>query len=584
MLLICPRCQNTYTFDDQAYAQQGAMCQNCMEPLVPCQDGNYAQNAQWGNDAQWGNQPQYQQNDAQWGNQPQYQNDAQWGNQPQYQNDAQWGNQPQYQNDAQWGNQPQYQNDAQWGNQPQYQNDAQWGNQPQYQDDAQWGNQPQYQDDAQWGNSSQGPSDAQWGNQPQAQMPAATPAPQAYAGSERTVALDLDEFNANADFDQLSEGHGPSPIASDDGWSNNPPTEVGNAHETVALLDSIQPRPSGQIVVGSQSPEVSSAGMTRQIDLKDVEDMYGDKGTFARNFIPSINIKYFIIAGAAAAVAIIIFIVVLIIANKEEKPDLDIAKDGSIIVAGTQQEEPLTFKEIADATKSSIAGITIFEGNNVSEGFIVGASENTGIILNNKKLVSLSELSNGDLFNDTVFKYAEDNKSSDIRQPFILLLDETLPISVAYRLMYTLAPTRHPILLGGITPNGNVTTIEIAPYEWPEHDHFIYSMEATPNTSLKITRKDITLRRTTENADPLSIKEDGTAMTELVDEIRAGKLIFDNINPALAKFRQTGQSSLLIESDGDITISTFLNVALKIQGDPNIPNVKKLLLKEVPLR
>ncbi len=560
MLLICPRCQNTYTFDDQAYAQQGAMCQNCMEPLVPCQDGDYAQNAQWG--------------DAQWGNQPQYPNDAQWGNQPQYQNDAQWGNQPQYQNDAQWGNQPQYQNDAQWGNQPQYQNDAQWGNQPQYQNDAQWGNQPQYQDDA------------QWGNQPQAQMPAATPAPQAYAGSERTVALDLDEFNANADFDSL-ESHGPKPIAIGDGWSNNPPTEMGEAHETVAMLESVAPnapRPAGQIVVGSQSPEVSSAGMTRQIDLKDVEDMYGDKGTFVRNFFSSINTKYFIIAGAAAAVAVIIFVVVLIIANKEEKPDLDIAKDGSIIVAGSQKDEPLSFKEIAETTKSSIKGITLFEGNDVSEGILIGASEDTGVIYNNQKVIALSDLTNGNAFNDAIFKFAEDNKSADSRIPIILLLDETLPINVAYRLMYTLAPTRHPILIGGTTPSGAITTIEITPYEWPEHDHFIYSMEAAPNTSLKITRKDITLRRTSENAEPLTVTENGTGVMELVDEIRAGKILFDNITPALAKFRQTGQNSILLEPDGDITVGTFISVALKIQGDPSIPNIKKLLLKEVPLR
>ncbi|MBQ1267375.1 MAG: hypothetical protein IIY06_11580 [Proteobacteria bacterium] len=557
------------------YAQQGAVCQNCMEPLVPAQNG-------YGNDAQWGNQPQYG-NGAQWGNQPQYGNDAQWGNQPQYGNDAQWGNQPQYGNDAQWGNQPQYGNDAQWGNQPQYGNDAQWGNQPQYGNDAQWGNQPQYNagtpaeqvnmktvgldiDDIEHFTGGGAPS-----------------APPKYEGSERTVALDLSDVdtssadandwgNSGGEWNESNRG-GAATVALDAPDFSNLPTPSSPSPQAAA---------AGQIIIGQALPNKGNDQMTHQIDLRDVEKMYGTKsGNPIVMFYRSLPKLAFIISGALIGLALIGIIVTAIIVNQPEKVEHEITSDGEIVVKGTPAK-PLTFKEIAAQTKANIPNSIPLSTDDIKEGILIGVSESAGILYNNNKVMSLDEFKDSDAFNQKLYTYAHADRDTPSQIPIILLVDGSLPMSTIYRLMYTLGPTRRQILIGGSTSTG-VSAVSIEPLDWPDHETYIYSYEMAPNTQLKITRSDLVLRRSNDKGEPLMLNEANEPIFELRDEFLGGKVIYTNIQPALSGLKSAKQQSIRITTDGNVKVEQFINIVLHIQGDRENPNVQKLLLDTVPL-
>ena len=554
MLLICPRCQNTYTIDDQVYAQQGAVCQTCMEQLVPCQDNGYNPNAQWGQDAQWGGQ--------------QYGQDARWGGQ-QYGQDAQWGGQ-QYGQDAQWGNQPQQQ----------YGQDAQWGGQ-QYGQDAQWGQ--QYGQDAQWGNQPQMPADAQWGNQ-QVMGGSASPAPDApgnpapvYASNERTVALDLDDISAQMPSLEAQNSASKAAAGSDnDGWGDMP---APNAAPSFSVN-----RSGNQVVVGSPLPAQATNGMTHQIDLKDVEEMYGDKGTFIRNFFKSLSKKHFIIAGASAGAALILFIIVTIVATRPEKIEYDINRDGEIVEKGTA-ERPLSFQEMVAQTKTAIPSLHPMEGERVEKGVLIGASSDAGIIYNNKKIASVDEItkSGAPQFSSAIFDAAQKDKTG-LEVPFIILVDSSLSMSAVYRLMYSLGPVGRTLELGGSTSSG-VTTLPVFPYEWPSHDMFDYPAESTPSVQVKVTRTDIILRRTPKNAsEPLLVTAEGEKLTEVTGQILGAKIVSDNIPIALSRLKSTKQGDILITTDGDVSLGTFLNVVKYIIGDKDMPNVQRFLLETVPLR
>ncbi len=604
MLLICPRCQNTYTLDDQIYAQQGALCQTCMEPLVPMQDNGYDQNAQWGNqpqyDAQWGNQPQ---GDAQWGNQPQY--DAQWGNQPQA--DAQWGNQPQA--DAQWGNQPQY--DAQWGNQPQA--DAQWGNQPQA--DAQWGNQPQY--DAQWGNQPQadaqwGGQQAQWGNQPnqnqwggqQAQWGNAPQQGNGYdpmptlglnedaiqsqsqvpnynnGNNERTVALDLADVPDPAALMEAKPAN-PAPVptnpSDDEGWGDAWGGEMPSKNPPKPAAPVI---PANQTVVGTPMMNMGNDQKTRQIDCKDVQRLYGDKVNPILEFYRSLPKKALYIAGGILAFALIIMIFIIVDANQPEKIERDITADGDIVIKGTP-EKPITFKEIVAKTKAAIPSIMPLDGPDADTGIVIGISKETGVTYNNNKIASLSDFQTRSAFISKIYQAVMDDKETPSEQPIILLFEESIPMSTVYQTLYSFYPTRRQVLLGGTTTTG-ITTLEISPGDWPDHDGFVYLSDAPANTQLKVTLVDMTMRRTATE-DSLMINEEGEPIYELRDSIRGGKVYFQELVPALAKFRAAKQTSILLTTDGDVNIGLILTIAQKVYGDPGNPNVKRILLDTVPL-
>lgn len=559
MLLVCPRCQNTYTLDDQIYAQQGALCQTCMEPLVPMQDNGYDQGAQWGNQPQYGS-------DAQWGNQPQYGNDAQWGNQPQYGNDAQWGNQPQYGNDAQWGNQPQYGSDAQWGNQPLNGNDAQWGNQPV---NGQWGQQAQWNQGGQ-ANGGYDPMPT-LGLDEQAIGSMSSETPVNYSDSnERTVAL---EIGVPAPAAQESM------MADDDGWGD----AWGGEGAVPSKKEVPAAPPVSRQVIGSPMVNMGNDQKTRQIDAKMVQKMYGDRLNPVSEFFKSLP-------NSAIVSSIVMILLVfggcgyVVYENvlRPEKIERDITADGDIVIAGTAAK-PETFKEIAAKTKAAIPSIKPFDGQPIDAGIVIGISDDTGVIYNNKKITSLDTLETSSAFVKELYEAAAADHDTPIEQPIVLFFDETLPMSVAYRALYSLGPTRRKVLIGGTTATG-VTAIEFNPSDWPDHEGFIYGAEPPANTQIKITREDILMRRTSANNEALLIDEDGNEHFDLRDHILGGKIVLQNINGGLAKLRAVKHPSILLTTDGDVTVGTFLTIALQVYGDINTPNVKKLLLDQVPLR
>ena len=541
MLLICPRCQSTYTIDDQMYAQQGAACQNCMEPLVPSQNG--------------------------------YGNNAQWGSQPQYGNDAQWG-QPQYGNDAQWGSQPQYGNDAQWGSQPQ------WGNQPQ------WENQPQYGGAAEQAQMKTVGLDLDEVDKFAGGEAASAPK---YEGNERTVALDLDDIQSETDMSDWGNGNshadeGVATMALDaPNFSNMPhgPNVSGVPAPPTAGTS------SAQIVVGNAMPGQGNNQLTHLIDIGDIDDIYGSNSLnpFIM-FYRSLPKMAFIISGALLGLALLGLIISLIVASQPEKVEHDINAAGDIVVKGTP-EKPLTFKEIAAKTKINIPDAIPLESfDDAQEGILIGVSESTGILYNNQKVMSLDEFTSTDAFNDKLFQYASADHDTPVQIPIILFIDGSLTMNVVYRLMYTLGPTRRPIYIGGSTSTG-ISTFTISPFEWPEHENHLYSMESPSNTQLKITNSDLTLRRlskkATETMEPLMDNTDGEKIYELRDEFLGGKIIYTNIRPALGHLRSKHQRSIQIKTDGNVKLSQFMKIILFVQGNPDNPNVEQFLLETVPL-
>ena len=537
MLLICPRCQSTYTIDDQIYAQQGAACQNCMEPLVPAQDG-------YGNGAQWGNQPQYGGGDAQWGNQPQYGG-----------------------------------GDAQWGNQPQY-------NQGGAEEQVNMKTVGLDLDDIDKFTGSGGGVAA---------------APQKHEGSERTVALDLDDINATDGAGGWSSG-GTGGSGGDNGWDAG--NNAGGGVATVALdapdfsnlpMPNASPTPvatsgsltpglsAGQIVVGNALPDQGNNQMTHQIDLSDVEKMYGiSSGNPFVMFYRSLPKLALIISGALIGLALIGVIVSIVIANQPEKVEHEITSDGDIVVKGTPAK-PLSFKEIAAQTKSNIPDAIPLDFKDISEGILIGVSESTGILYNNNKVLSLDEFTSTDAFNEKLFKYASEDHDTPLQIPIILYVDGSLPMSVVYRLMYTLGPTRRNMYIGGSTSTG-ITSFMLEPLDWPDHESHMYSTEVSPNTQLKITKSDIVLRRTNEKAEPLLLKEQtNEPINELRDEFLGGKVIYTNIQPALSRLRSMHQQAIRVTTDGNVKLTQFMNIVLHIQGNPDNPNVQKFLLDQVPV-
>lgn len=322
--------------------------------------------------------------------------------------------------------------------------------------------------------------------------------------------------------------------------------------------------------------------MTHQIDLRDVEKMYGTKGVnpFVM-FYRSLPKLALIISGALIGLALIGIIIAAIIVNQPEKVEHEITSDGEIVVKGTPAK-PLSFKEIAAQTKTNIPYAIPLDTDDVKDGILIGVSESAGILYNNNKVMSLDEFTDSDAFNQKLYTYAHEDRDTPSQIPIILLVDGSLPMSVIYRLMYTLGPTRRQILIGGSTSTG-VSAISIEPLDWPDHETYIYSYEMAPNTQLKITRSDIVLRRTNDNAEPLMLNEANEPIRELRDEILGGKAIYTNIQPALSGLKSAKQQSIRITTDGDVKVMQFINIVLHIQGNPENPNVQKLLLDTVPL-
>ncbi|MGN1073251.1 MAG: hypothetical protein ACI4VB_11205 [Bradymonadia bacterium] len=576
MLLRCSQCQNTFYMDEQAYAAQGgAMCEQCRVPLIPVAE----EGAQWGQqspvDAQWGQQPgaqwgQQSPANAQWGQQPgaqwgqQSPANAQWGQQP----GAQWGQQPPA--DAQWGQQPPV--DAQWGQQPPV--DAQWGQQPPV--DAQWGQQPPV--DAQWG--QQPPVDAQWGqmaDQPKETI-ALTDAIEPCEvvrhddANERTVAL--------ADWDSNSIPQMPVTQANapqNDGWGawgqpeDNPPTQ-----NVPAISANKDPH---AIVVGRELPPGANEGMTRQIDVRAVQEMYGDKINPLKAFFRSLPRRYLIMAGGALGVAVIVFVVVAYAITRPPKVEKVIREDGEVVDAGTPEREK-TFADLAKESRDLSAAFIPFDGPLAQEGSIVAIDDAIGVRYDLTQIASVQDISSGAAYVPVLADAAKDN--SDKPKPITLLFAESLSMSSIYRVMYSLATTNRPLSIGGTAHNG-IATFNLTPCGWPDHGLYIFQSCKDVKVEVKITRANVTMRRLVDaDTIPIALLPDGTKLTEVKADIVGNKIQFESLNDAISRLRAKG-TTVQLTTDGDVSFGVFLQIARKIYGSYDNPNVRQLYIASIPL-
>ena len=574
--------------DDQIYLQQGALCEQCHVPLVPAQNfqqqwGQQPMNAQWGQqpagmDAQWGQQPM----NAQWGQQPAGM-DAQWGQQPM---NSQWGQQPV---NSQWGQQP-VGMDAQFGQNPPGMN-AQFGQNPPGMN-AQFGQNPPGMD-AQFGQNSPG-MDAQFGQQPlgaqnqwgtQAQwsqmadkpmeteafMEPISPVNHGSDAGEKTMAID-------ADWESAGLGIGAAKNEkNNDGWDDWG-DKSNKAPAPPKLPKSQGPKSaSGYITIGQPMDPTANENVTREIDLADVQKIYGDKVNPIKDFIISIPPKYFIISGAVVGVTVILFIVFAIILSRPEEVQKEFTKDGDLITEDTP-EQVMSFDEKVAATKSLSSNFLTFDGEDITEGMLAAVTK-SGIYYNNKKIAEYDEITRG----EEGVAHIIDTISADIDnigKPVYVLFEETIPMHAVYRMLYSVYAASRTAFLSGITTSG-ITPFELHPCEWPDHGMVSIADERCKQVTLhlKITPNKMTLRRINSNESLLLDEE--TVVTELQDDIRGSRVNTENTGEAFNRMRIKNRPPIQIAPDGDVPLNVFMYATLAVRGQENNPNTTTIYLNRV---
>lgn len=556
MLLTCPNCQNSYLVDDQLYAQQGgALCEQCHQPLVPMQNDMGGQQDQWSQQqAQWNqSQAQWNQQQAQWGQ------DVQWGQQP-----DQWSQQQ-----AQWNQQQ-----AQWN---QSAMDAQWGQQPPF--DAQWGQQPA-------GNNPWG-SQEQWSQMADKPLPTeafndALPPPLPLnhnRSSERTVAIDsphkppLPKVGAAAQ----SFSNEKSKSSDDDDWGAWGDSKMDNMPTSNA--PAVAERSSHTIEVGRPMNKVGRENITRAIDIETLHELYHDDVNPVVEFFKSLPLRYLIMAGTILVLAFITFGISAYLINKPEEVPLEFDEKGDIVVDDAPIPEK-TFSDIVRETKALSTGfMPLDDGDDVKSGSILAVINDKGIFYNGEKIANVNDAKTGSDFVEKI--YSEINKdTAHVNEPIIFLAEGSLPMSAVYRIMYSAGVTSRKLLFGGTTTTG-VTTIEIAPCKWPDHDLVIFGECNTVRTTLKLSRTEMVLRA--EHGSHLGLTPEGESISELRDEIIDTKINTENIDPGLSYLQSTQSAAVLIDADGAVTFDIFLRAASILLGNRTKTNVNQMFLKRVPL-
>lgn len=552
MLLTCPQCHKSYMVDDQIIAMQGgALCEQCQVPLMVVQNPEQPYEPSW-----QGFQNNWQASD-----------NAQWGQQP-AQMSGQWGQQP---NGAQWGQQP---NGAQWGQQP-AQMSGQWGQQP---GDAQWGQQP--------------PSNAQWGQM--ADRPQETIALMDAVGceevvnhndaNERTIALN--DWNVDGG-QELPMPPAPTNSPANDEWgawgNNGTPDRAGGKIEDMRTSDSASlgmAKNPNVLVIGQELPAGANESMTREIDARDVQLLYGDKVNPVSDFLRSIPVRYLWICGGGVGVFLVVFIVMAILITREPEVEKVIRSDGEIVDIDAPEKEK-TFDDIAKEAKELSPAFIPLEGNAVREGAIVAVADGSGITYDLKKIAEVDDILSGAAYVQKVAEAFKDD-GSNMKKPITLLFPESMPMSAVYRLMYTLGPTMRKVLIGGTTHSG-IASFELHPCSWPDHEMFIFETCKNVPIDVKVTRAQVTMRRALDaEAIPLVVKDDGTKLDELSADIVGSKVQFGDIQPAVSRL-SLYKDAIRMVPDGDVTFGVFMNIVLHMYGSMDNPNVKTVYLAPVPL-
>ena len=520
MILTCPQCQNTYQIDDQLYAQQGgALCAQCQIPLMPADNGGYAQQWQQGAD-QWGQQ--------QWDPQQQQQWDQQ----------QQWGQQ------QQWDQQQQPWDPSQ--QQP-------W-------DQQQWGQQPQS-------------SGQQW-DKPMNTMAFADALDPGEVvnhndGGERTVALDADKGDWMAQLNGNAGQESPQSEPQDEKWDMPDGWQKSNAPAKPST-----PKTPG-LVIGHPMDASASEGMTRQIDIRSVQMLYGDKVNPIKEFFRTIPVRYLFILGGVLGVAIIGFIIAAVAINSEPEKNPALAEEE------VDPDAPKSFAEIVSATKALSSSFYPFDGELAKSGAVVAVSPSIGIVYNEKKIADIGDLKSASgPFVEKIFNAIKNDPKGN--EPIIFLFDEMLPMSSVYKIMYSMAATSRHVYFGGVMSNG-ISMLDIVPCNWPDHDFTVFNDCKSVTVELGIKKLELILKRIGSDM-PLAIDPDGTEHTELRDDIIGDKIVTVQIAKGIARLRSGGGSTVRLSPDGDVNFGVFINAVLTLRGDAETPNVKGLYLLPVPLR
>lgn len=321
--------------------------------------------------------------------------------------------------------------------------------------------------------------------------------------------------------------------------------------------------------------------MTRQIDIRTVQKLYGDKVNPVAEFFKSIPTRFLIIAGAVVAVALILFIVLAIVVTRPEKVEQVIRKDGEIVDI-TEPEPEKTFADVVEETKDLSPAFVPIEGPLVKDGNIVAVADNIGIQYDSEKIADIKDAENtASPFVKKLYN-AVSNHADNLGKPITFLFADSLPMSVVYRIMYTFATTSRKPLIGGPTHNG-IATFDIIPCNWPDHDTYVFRDCKSVPIEVKITKKSVIMRRVTDvDSIPLVLLPDGTELSELKADIVGRKVQFDTLSPAISRLRSF-QNSVYIVTDGDVSFGTFIDIARHIYGSPDNPNVKQLFVSQIPL-
>lgn len=450
---------------------------------------------------------------------------------------------------------------AQWGQAPQnqwQQNDAQWGQAP---PQAQWGQQP--------------PSDANWqqmADHPKETVALCDPvAPLPLKQDECTVAIEA--WNGD---DEPSQPSQPAPS-----W---PPQQNFQKNEDIPTTDAgiiDKTQPPNAVVIGRQMAPGANEGMTRQIDVRTVQKLYGDKINPFLAFFQAIPKRFLFILGGILALAFIASAVIAYAVTRPPKIEKVISNRGELVDADAPESEK-TFDDYAREAKNLSPAFIPFDGEIAHDGSIVAAAENIGIRFDGTQIADISDALSGGAFVQKIAAPAKSN-AENISKPIIFLFADTLPMSAVYRIMYSMAPSTRKLLFGGTAYSG-ITTFNIQPCDWPDHDTFIFpSCDKVP-IEVKITRTTLTMRRVIDkDAIPLYMDQNGEKISEIKTDIVGSKVQYDPLNVAISKLSMTQGASVKLAPDGDVSFGVFMDVARHIYGSNDKQNVKNIFVSTIPL-
>ena len=434
--------------------------------------------------------------------------------------------------------------------------------------DIQWGQQPanagQWGEQAVWGEMADKPPEKNTLKEPIESI-----------NNAKTMALDLDD--GPQDFQNFGQVPGrPEPILPNPGMSIPGPAIMS----TINLNDNGSEKNQPQNILNSnpaQDDENVHAGSTWAIDVNELEKIYDDKVNPVAKFFKSIPVRYIVALVFVLVVAIIGFVVAIIIINKPPEVETEITKRGEIVPVGTEQVR--TFDDIVEESLALSLFIP-FEGEKLTQGSIVAVAPDIGVYYDGKKIADIDDVNSGDAFVSKLFDVVSAD-GDNIDKPIIFLFAETLPMSVVYRTVYSMALSSRKVLFGATLSNG-VTALDIMPCAWPDYELFSFSDCKNANIDVQITKLDITMMRTL-GEEPLAMDKNDEPQLELIDNLIDTKVNLLNIRPAIDKMRTSRNGYVRFVTNGNVTFGVFFRTVIEFYGSTSDPNTQEMYLAPLPL-